>query len=267
MQPKVVPGCQTPVKDGTVIVTGEYDKRDQTSAALPYDPTYKPGERAKKAQADTLEGLLLNHPLDCPVCDKAGECKLQDYSYEYGRVREPDGRREEHAAEQAGHLLARSRCSPTAASCVRGACGSPARSAARPSCRSIEPRPPRGDRRLPRRAAGEQAGRQRRRPVPGRGARVSKDFLYKQRVWYLKTTDGVCPRLLDRVQHPRRREQGHRLPPAAAGEPAGAGPLHVRRGPATATTTSTPPSGFARPLVEATARSSRPPWADGRCRS
>src|SRR4029078_5392304 len=89
MQPKVVPGCQTPVKDGSVVVTGEYDRRDTAIPALPYDPAYvkggQPGERAKKAQADTLEGLLINHPLDCPVCDKAGECKLQDYSYEFGR--------------------------------------------------------------------------------------------------------------------------------------------------------------------------------------
>src|SRR5215217_3363234 len=66
MQPKVVPGCQTPAKDGTVIVTN--------------------GDRAKAAQEQTLEGILLNHPLDCPVCDKAGECKLQDYSYQFGRA-------------------------------------------------------------------------------------------------------------------------------------------------------------------------------------
>ncbi len=60
MQPKVVPACQTPVKDGTVIVTDS--------------------PKVKDAQHQTLEGLLLNHPLDCPVCDKAGECLLQDYS-------------------------------------------------------------------------------------------------------------------------------------------------------------------------------------------
>jgi NADH-quinone oxidoreductase subunit G len=65
MQPKVVPGCQTPAKDGTVIVTNS--------------------PRAKDAQQQTLEDLLLNHPLDCPVCDKAGECMLQDFSYGYGR--------------------------------------------------------------------------------------------------------------------------------------------------------------------------------------
>jgi NADH-quinone oxidoreductase subunit G len=65
MQPRVEPGCQTPVKDGTVIVTNS--------------------EKARSAQMQTLEGILINHPLDCPVCDKAGECLLQDFSYRYGR--------------------------------------------------------------------------------------------------------------------------------------------------------------------------------------
>ncbi len=65
MQPKVVPGCQTPAKDGTIIITNS--------------------PKAKHAQEQTLESLLLNHPLDCPVCDKAGECRLQDYSYGFGR--------------------------------------------------------------------------------------------------------------------------------------------------------------------------------------
>ena len=37
-----------------------------------------------EARAGVMEFLLLNHPLDCPICDQAGECKLQDYSYEYG---------------------------------------------------------------------------------------------------------------------------------------------------------------------------------------
>src|SRR5262249_30897820 len=67
LQQRVLPACQTPVKDGTVIVTDS--------------------EKAKAAQAQTLEGLLINHPLDCPVCDKAGECKLQDYSYEFGNAK------------------------------------------------------------------------------------------------------------------------------------------------------------------------------------
>jgi NADH-quinone oxidoreductase subunit G len=65
MQPRVVPACQTPAKHGTVVRTNT--------------------PKAKFAQEQTLEGLLLNHPLDCPVCDKAGECLLQDFSYNFGR--------------------------------------------------------------------------------------------------------------------------------------------------------------------------------------
>ena len=50
-------------------------------------------ERVRKAREGVMELLLVNHPLDCPICDQAGECKLQDYAYEYGveasRTREP----------------------------------------------------------------------------------------------------------------------------------------------------------------------------------
>jgi NADH-quinone oxidoreductase subunit G len=66
MQPKVVPACQTPAKDGTIIITNS--------------------PKAKDAQAQTLEDILLNHPLDCPVCDKAGECLLQDFSFNFGHA-------------------------------------------------------------------------------------------------------------------------------------------------------------------------------------
>ncbi|MFL6545987.1 MAG: 2Fe-2S iron-sulfur cluster-binding protein, partial [Candidatus Udaeobacter sp.] len=65
MQPKLIPGCQTPVTDGMVIVSDS--------------------EKVRAAQAATLEYLLLDHPLDCPTCDQAGECWLQDYSFRYGR--------------------------------------------------------------------------------------------------------------------------------------------------------------------------------------
>src|SRR3954465_9626925 len=40
----------------------------------------------KRLRSGIMEFLLLNHPLDCPVCDQAGECWLQDYSYEYGQA-------------------------------------------------------------------------------------------------------------------------------------------------------------------------------------
>ena len=63
--PKLVPGCQTPIRDGMVVST-------QSTKAV-------------ANQKQVMEFLLINHPLDCPVCDKAGECSLQDYSYSFGR--------------------------------------------------------------------------------------------------------------------------------------------------------------------------------------
>ncbi|MCX6394092.1 MAG: NADH-quinone oxidoreductase subunit NuoG [Solirubrobacterales bacterium] len=61
---KLQTACSTPVKDGMVVHT-------QT-------------DRVKGAQQSVVEFLLVNHPLDCPVCDKGGECPLQDISYGYG---------------------------------------------------------------------------------------------------------------------------------------------------------------------------------------
>jgi NADH-quinone oxidoreductase subunit G len=63
--PKLQTGCSTPVKDGMVVHT-------QT-------------ERVKEAQNSVVEFLLINHPLDCPVCDKGGECPLQDITFGWGR--------------------------------------------------------------------------------------------------------------------------------------------------------------------------------------
>lgn len=62
--PKPLPACATPVNDGMVV---------QTQSEL-----------ARGAQQGTMEFLLINHPLDCPVCDQGGECPLQDQSIEYG---------------------------------------------------------------------------------------------------------------------------------------------------------------------------------------
>jgi NADH-quinone oxidoreductase subunit G len=194
MQPKVVPGCQTPVKDGTVIVTGEYNKRNPAVAPLNYPADFlkggKPGERAKKSQADTLEGLLINHPLDCPVCDKAGECKLQDFSYIYGRseTRMVDDKNTPPNKPQISSkiTLFTDRCimctrcvrftreiSGTAELTVTG----------RGHHEEIDVFPGRP---LENKLAGNVVDLC---PV---GALGSKDFLYTQRVWYLKTVDGVC---------------------------------------------------------------------------
>jgi NADH-quinone oxidoreductase subunit G len=66
MMPKLVPGCQTPVKDGTVIVTES--------------------QLVKDSRARVEEALLIDHPIDCPICDKAGECLLQDYHFQHGQA-------------------------------------------------------------------------------------------------------------------------------------------------------------------------------------
>ena len=62
--PKLQTGCSTPVKDGMAVYT-------QT-------------DRVKTAQQSVVEFLLINHPLDCPVCDKGGECPLQDITFGWG---------------------------------------------------------------------------------------------------------------------------------------------------------------------------------------
>jgi NADH-quinone oxidoreductase subunit G len=196
MQPKVVPGCQTPVKEGSVILTGDYDKRDPAVAPLNYPADYlkggKPGERAKRAQADTLEGLLINHPLDCPVCDKAGECKLQDFSYEYGRS-ESRMVDEKNTPPNKPHISSKitlftDRCI-MCTRCVRFTREISGTSelmvTGRGHHEEIDVFPGRP---LENKLAGNVVDLC---PV---GALGSKDFLYKQRVWYLKTADGVCSR-------------------------------------------------------------------------
>ena len=190
MQPKVLPGCQTPVKDGSVIVTGDYSKRDSATKALPYDAAYKPGEKTQKAQADTLEGLLLNHPLDCPVCDKAGECKLQDYSFQYGhgesRMVDTKNTPANKPEISSKITLFTDRCI-LCTRCVRFTREISGTSELQVVGRGhheeidVFPGYP-----LENKLSGNVVDLC---PV---GALGSKDFLYTQRVWYLKTTDNVC---------------------------------------------------------------------------
>ncbi len=63
--PRLMPTCQTPAGDGQKV--------------------YTDSPKAVANQKAVMEYLLLNHPLDCPICDQAGECGLQDYSYQFGR--------------------------------------------------------------------------------------------------------------------------------------------------------------------------------------
>ena len=63
--PKPLPACATPVTDGMKV--------------------YTRSDRAISAQRATMEFLLINHPLDCPICDQGGECELQDLALGFGR--------------------------------------------------------------------------------------------------------------------------------------------------------------------------------------
>jgi NADH-quinone oxidoreductase subunit G len=69
--PKLQTACSFDVTDGLVVKTQESD------------------ELVQRAQKDNLEFILINHPLDCPICDQAGECPLQIQTYKYG----PEGSR------------------------------------------------------------------------------------------------------------------------------------------------------------------------------
>ncbi len=171
MQGKLMPGCQTPVKDGTVIVTDS--------------------DKVKAAQRATLEYLLLNHPLDCPICDQAGECFLQDYSYRYGRaqsrLQEPKLKREDkhHIGDQI--VLFTDRC-VMCTRCVR-------------FTREVSGT---AELQVINRGSHEEIdifpGQPCNNKLAGNvvdicpvGALCSRDFLYQQRVWWLRTTRSVCP--------------------------------------------------------------------------
>ncbi|MEO5566069.1 MAG: NADH-quinone oxidoreductase subunit NuoG, partial [Luteimonas sp.] len=84
---KPAPACATPVMDGMQVRTRS--------------------DKALKAQRNVMEFLLINHPLDCPVCDQGGECELQDLSMGYGRsVSRFSERKRVVADEDMGPLVA-----------------------------------------------------------------------------------------------------------------------------------------------------------------
>ncbi|WP_045760535.1 NADH-quinone oxidoreductase subunit NuoG [Xanthomonas albilineans] len=85
--PKPSPACATPVMDGMKVQTRS--------------------DKALKYQRSVMEFLLINHPLDCPICDQGGECELQDVSLGYGRsVSRFNERKRVVADEDIGPLVA-----------------------------------------------------------------------------------------------------------------------------------------------------------------
>jgi NADH-quinone oxidoreductase subunit G len=170
MTPKLVPACQMAAKDGTVFVTQS--------------------EKVRKARAMVEECLLYNHPIDCPICDKAGECFLQDYHFRHGQ--------EERRADLHPFTSRRRDVGPTVTLFVDRCilCSRCVRFTREISGTSELMVVHRGDHEeidvlpefpLANRLSGNVVDLC---PV---GALCDKDFLYQQRVWYLRQHASVCP--------------------------------------------------------------------------
>jgi NADH-quinone oxidoreductase subunit G len=169
--PKPQPSCATPVAEGMVV-------RTETPDIL-------------KNRRSVLEFLLLNHPLDCPVCDQAGECELQNYYMDHGRY---DARFNENKAKKkkaypiGPHIILDQERCVLCTRCVRftqeisktfelGVIDRGHRSA-------IDIFPGNG---LDNRYSGNIAD------VCPVGAMTDRDFRFKCRVWFLGRTASICP--------------------------------------------------------------------------
>jgi NADH-quinone oxidoreductase subunit G len=168
--PKLVPSCQTPIRDGMVV----YTKSSKSIAN----------------QKQVMEYLLINHPLDCPVCDQAGECSLQDYSYEYGRsqsrfeedkVKNPKKDVGDHIYLYADRCIMCTRCVRFTRE-VAGTSELYVDGRGHKEEIDIFPGKP-----VNNKLAGNVVDLC---PV---GALLDKDFLFKQRVWLLKRVPSISP--------------------------------------------------------------------------
>ncbi len=169
--PKLVPACVTQVADGQVVHT-QSDK----SLAM---------------RRGVLEFYLQNHPLDCPICDQSGECKLQDYAHAEGRFhgRGKEPKRVFGRDDFGGDVLFYGDRCVMCTRCVR-------------FMNEVEQEPrltvvERGDRAIIDTFFEEGLEGTNYHgnivdicPV---GALISKDFLFKQRAWDLDRTPSVCP--------------------------------------------------------------------------
>jgi len=165
---KLLPTCQTACSDGMVV--------------------YTDSPKSIANQKAVMEYLLINHPLDCPVCDQAGECLLQDYSYEYGRgvsrfeeakVKQPKKDLGPHVYLYADRCIMCSRC-------VRFT-----REVSGTSELTIEGR---GNQAQIDIFPGEALDNELSANVIDLcpvGALLDKDFLFAQRVWFLKETPSI----------------------------------------------------------------------------
>src|SRR5215216_1322202 len=168
--PKLMPACVTAVADGQVV--------------------HVDSEKAKKAREGVLELLLINHPLDCPICDQAGECELQDYTFQEGRKdsRYQEPKRFNPVEDFGGNVMyVPNRCI-LCTRCVRFM-----DDVAEDPVLNVSERGDRAyigkfeDKDLTHEWAGNVVELC---PV---GALLSKDFLNKARAWELDRTASICP--------------------------------------------------------------------------
>lgn len=168
--PKPVASCVAPVAEGMVVKT-------QTTSI-------------KEARKSVMEFLLINHPLDCPTCDQAGECRLQDYYMEYDEVPSRFSEKKVHKNKMvplgSGVMLDQERC-VACTRCIR-------------FCQEIAKEDElclanRGDHVTITTFPGKELSN----PYAGNvvdvcpvGALTSKDFRYQKRVWFLKSTPSIC---------------------------------------------------------------------------
>src|ERR687890_745842 len=168
--PKLAPACATSVAEGQVV--------------------HVHSEKAREARKGVLEMLLINHPLDCPICDQAGECELQDYTFQEGRKdsRYQEAKRFNPVEDFGGDVMyVPNRCI-LCTRCVRFM-----DDLAREPVLNVSER---GDRAV----IGKFEGSDLTHPWAGNvvdlcpvGALLSKDFLNKARAWELDRTASICP--------------------------------------------------------------------------
>ena len=168
--PKLAPSCATTVSDGQVV--------------------HVHSDKSLDARKGVLEMLLINHPLDCPICDQSGECELQDYTFQEGRddsrYREP--KRFNPAEDFGGDVVyVPNRCI-LCTRCVRFM-----DDVAHDAVLNVSER---GDRAL----IGKFEGKDLTNVWSGNvvdlcpvGALLSKDFLNKARAWELDRAASICP--------------------------------------------------------------------------
>jgi NADH-quinone oxidoreductase subunit G len=168
--PKLAPSCATTVVEGQVV--------------------HVHSPKALEARKGVLELLLINHPLDCPICDQAGECELQDYTYQEGRAegRYREAKRFNPVEDFGGDVMYVANRCILCTRCVRfmdDVAHDPVLSVAE-----------RGDRAL----IGKFEGQDLTHPWAGNvidlcpvGALLSKDSLNKARAWEMDRSASVCP--------------------------------------------------------------------------